>query len=83
MAKLSSINKKYWSLETLRCVQTFAKENGLLAYLPGQAGFYRLLTNRDGFAPSLKAFYGKRTAFEVRVTESYTVDEIFLMQPIE
>jgi hypothetical protein len=78
---LLSANKKALATEMLGCVETFARENNLTPYLPGNGDHLHLLTNRESFSPLLEARYGERFKFDIKVSSWLNVEEIYRLMP--
>ena len=79
---LLTVSKKTLASEMLACVTTFAKDNGLEPYLPGDGDHLHLLTNRGAFAPLLKARYGERFDHVIQVSSWLHVNEIYRLHEV-
>jgi hypothetical protein len=77
---LLTVGKKTLATEMLACVETFAKDNGLVPYLPGQSDHLHLLTNRTSFAPFLKARYGEQYKRAIKLSGWLETSEIFRLR---
>jgi hypothetical protein len=78
---LLTVSPKTLATEMLGSVETFARENNLETYLPGAHCHLHLLTNRESFAPLLKARYGERFMHDVKVSGWLEVNEIYRLMP--
>jgi hypothetical protein len=78
---LLTVSGKTLAREMLRCVEAFAADNNLMPYLPHDGDHLHLLTNRESFAPFLKARYGEEFDHEVKVSSWLTVTSVYRLIP--
>lgn len=74
---LLGVSGKILAREMLRCVEVFADANGLEPYLPHDGDHLHLLTNRESFAPFLKARYGEEFQRSIKVSSWLTVESVY------
>jgi hypothetical protein len=74
---LLGVNGKTLAREMLRCVEEFADANNLVPYLPHDGDHLHLLTNRESFAPLLKARYGRELKLSVKISSWLTVHSVY------
>lgn len=77
---LLTVSKRTLVTEMLACVEAFARDNNLEAYLPGDGDHLHLLTNRESFAPFLKARYGEHYEQDIQVSSWLHVKEIYSLR---
>lgn len=79
---LLTVSKKTLATAMLSCVEIFARDNELVPYLPGDDDGQHLLTNRETFAPLLRARYGERFEHSIKVAGWLDVKEICRLVPL-
>lgn len=75
---VTKVDKDILAREMLRAVQTFAKDNNLVAYMPEQTSWHNL-SNRTTFAPNLQNYFGAGENTSVKITRWHSVGRIFRM----
>lgn len=76
---LAATDHKTLAAEMTRVVREFAAQNGLQPYLPEQTRWHEL-TNRDGFSPALKRYYGEGENTSVQLTAYHSIGRVYRMK---